>query len=123
MAFARHYIDVVNETAINPKTGVLEPLALSTCKTCDNHEQTVRELVRDKQHFTRKEVSILRASVIGDSSAATFVELHGYEPKVDIVDASGNVVQSFPEVKDQGFVFNLQWTRHGWRVVKLQTPS
>lgn len=122
-AFAKYYIERVNETALHPKVGVLEPLALDTCKTCDNHEKTVRELVRDKQHFSKPEMSITSTSIVGDSEVATFVELHGHEPKVDIVDDTGQSVQSFPEVKDQGLSFNLKWTPNGWRVVKLETTD
>lgn len=120
-AFVRHYTDVINETSIHPKVGMLEPLAMDSCKSCDNQEKTVRELVRDDQRFTMRQMDVISTRVLGGSTGTTQVELHGYEPNVDIVDNRGNSVESYPEVKNQGMVFELKWTPNGWRVVTIKT--
>lgn len=119
-AFARYYMGLLNETGLHPKVGILEPLALSTCKSCKNHQNSVRELVAEKQHFTKRQMSVKSVAIAGDTQAATNVEVHGYEPKVDIVGADGGFVKSYPEVRDQGLIFELYWTRQGWRIATVK---
>lgn len=41
IAFALHYLKMVNYTGQHPEEGLLEPLAADGCKSCDNHEQAV----------------------------------------------------------------------------------
>jgi len=113
-------VDIVNKTAVHPKVGLLEPLALASCKSCDNHEATVREMAEKKRHFSGPEVIVKAASVISSTPKSTLVEIRGREPQVDILDGDGHVVKSFPEVQDQGVVVEVKWA-NGWRVAALKT--
>lgn len=122
-AFVRYYMSALNKTGLHPKTGVLEPLALKSCKSCKNHQEVVQKLVARNYKFTKNQMAVKSVGLAGDSEVATFVEVHGYEPKVDIVDDAGHSVQSFPEVHDQGLVFELNWTPGGWRVATVKTVS
>ncbi|WP_148043413.1 hypothetical protein [Flexivirga caeni] len=107
-AFAEYYIEVVNRTATDPKVGLLEPLALETCKTCDNHEGTVRELSAKGQKFSGREANITKSDIVGHSEVATFVKIHANEPEVSIVDSNGTIVKRYPEIVDDVMVFNLR---------------
>lgn len=41
VAFARHYVETLNYAMSNPRAGIVEPLALDNCATCDNFEELV----------------------------------------------------------------------------------
>ncbi|GGB23189.1 hypothetical protein GCM10011492_11310 [Flexivirga endophytica] len=123
MAFARHYYSVVNRTAQRPKVGELEPLALDGCKTCDNHENTVQELVEKNQHFAGKELVIDGTEIYHWDSSSSKVKVMITEPAVNIVDATGSVVRSYDRLTGQGMVFELHWGSAGWRVAAIRVMT
>ncbi|WP_151524221.1 DUF6318 family protein [Serinicoccus kebangsaanensis] len=41
VAFAMHYLRLINYTGKSPETGLLEPLAAEGCESCVNHEESV----------------------------------------------------------------------------------
>lgn len=114
-AFASHYIDLINSTGVKPKTGLLEPLGLASCKSCDNYEGTVQYFVQHKQKYNGDEYSIKKIAVVGDSEAGTFVRVTVSQPKVSVVDEKGSAIQSYPYLNSRSMVFELSWTP-GWRV-------
>lgn len=65
-------------------------------------------------------MAVKYVSLNGSSELATFVEIRGYVPKADIVDKDGRPIQSFPEVRDHGLMFELKWTSNGWRVATIK---
>ncbi|HWC22736.1 MAG TPA: DUF6318 family protein [Flexivirga sp.] len=119
-AFARYYMSVLNDTDAHPRTGVLKPLALESCKSCKNHQNVVRKLVARSLKFNQRQMAVKYVSLNGSSELATFVEIRGYVPKADIVDKDGRPIQSFPEVRDHGLMFELKWTSNGWRVATIK---
>ncbi|MFC6713271.1 DUF6318 family protein [Branchiibius cervicis] len=70
IAFVKYYVSVINQAYQHPQTGLLEPFALESCKTCDRWEQSVAQLVRNNQH----------------ADAAIFPEVDGTEIVADLLD-------------------------------------
>ncbi|WP_148043376.1 hypothetical protein [Flexivirga caeni] len=122
IAFAEHYIGLINSVGQEPKVGVLEPLALASCKSCDNFEGTIKYFVAHKQRFDGPQYKIKKSNVTGYSEIATFIRVEASEPAVSIVAASGSNVKRYPEVLKSVSIFRLDW-RSGWRVVTIQGES
>lgn len=118
-AFAGHYISLINSAGQKPKVGVLEPLALASCKSCDNYEGTVRYFVQHGERFDGPQYKIKKTDVLGHSEVGTFVRVIASEPAVNIVGVSGDNVKSYPAVDSSISVFELSWKR-GWHVVTIK---
>lgn len=122
VAFVRYYLDLINETAVHPKGGVLELFATSSCKSCDNYESTVQGLVAKQRKFSGPELTIKRVINIGLLRSTANVEAHVRELPVEILEANGDVAKKFSGREDDGVVFELNWQR-GWKVAAVRPMS
>lgn len=118
-AFAEYYIGLVNSAGQRPNVGVLEPLGLQSCKSCDNYEGTVRYFVKHKQRFDGPQYRIKTAQVAGYSEIAVFVKVVASEPAVNIVGSTGKQIKQYPAIDKSISVFELSW-KHGWRVATIK---
>ncbi|REF29622.1 DUF6318 family protein [Calidifontibacter indicus] len=118
IAFAKYYLETVNKVGKEPKVGVLEPLALPSCKTCVRQRQTVSALVADKQRFSGDQFVVLDASKL-PSEGDVIVSVTVDQPATDTVDAKGSVVEKGEPLGRAAAVLTLIWTS-GWRVAELQ---
>lgn len=122
MAFVRHYLGLINETAVRPKNDVLDPLATENCKSCDNYEETVKGLVAKNRKFSGPEIEVKSVKNIGYRGTSADVEAHVMDRAVNVVEANGDIVKSFPAKDDDGVVFELHW-QDGWRVAAVRPMS
>lgn len=119
VAFARHYWDTVNKTAVEPKVDVLEKLATDSCKTCRNFAETVRSNVQDGQKFSGPEGKILESEWRAN---AVWMKIEPMD--VDLIDAdTGAVVKHYPKDPVYIWVIDLRWTAAGWRVNSMQVAD
>lgn len=51
IAFATHYLELINYTGRYPEVGVLEPLAAESCESCRNHEESVSYSVENEEYL------------------------------------------------------------------------
>lgn len=119
-AFANYYVGLINETGEHPKSGVLDVLSASSCKTCENHIKTVDNNVKNSRKFDGLEFVILRTFHTAESTVFVVVEA----PAVRIVDSTGSVVQTFPKEDNYAMVFDLNWSStRGWSVATIKYDS
>lgn len=120
VAFARHYVDMINETGMHPKVGVLEPLALSGCKTCSGLAQNVADLTKSGSTYSGPQLGHIKP-VRMVAGPPTVVGMTAEQLPLTI---SGPSPTSLPGDPHLGFVFTLEWTTGGWRVARIQAdPS
>ncbi|XAS76358.1 hypothetical protein V3G39_17205 [Dermatophilaceae bacterium Sec6.4] len=118
IAFAKHYIDQINETGKNPQTGILEPLALPTCKTCNNYSETVASLQRSHTHYATDSFKILGIR-FPQSPDETVVEIVCRGLRVKKLDSTGRTLETYPEVTRGGLAFYFSWNNH-WIISKIK---
>ncbi|UIJ33474.1 hypothetical protein [Allobranchiibius sp. GilTou73] len=111
----------INETGKHPKVGVLEPLALPTCKSCANYVNSVNELKSTGSHFS-DDAYIIKAATFPEAGNHDRVELACSTPAANQVSASGAVITSFPRVKRVAIVIFLRWSTF-WRVEEIQNDA
>lgn len=119
IAFAKHYIDQINETGKNPQTGILEPLALPTCKTCANFAGTVKQMVKGKQHLDGTTFENIRT---GPSlgSVVPAVELLCSQSLIHRVDSFGKVLESAQQIPHLGIVLYIRWMNRQWKISAIK---
>lgn len=121
IAFAKYYLETVNKVGKEPKVGVLEPLALPSCKTCKAQQLTVADdLKKSGRHVAGDQFTIVSAHRITGYQTEMVVNVICTQPKIEVVDASGAIVESYPaEDSRSGMVFNLRW-QDGWRAATIK---
>lgn len=127
IAFVKYYVSVINEAYQFQKPGLLEPMALASCKTCDLWEQSVVDYSAKGEHTDgpvyRSGGKFYIAANLLDLSPAS-VHVGSKFPSVDVrlVDKSGRVVKTETADKPE-MVFPVVWTNDGWRIAKAQNGS
>lgn len=122
IAFSRHYADLINKTGSQPEIGVLEPLALDSCKTCRNYAGNVKYLKKNGLRNSAAAATI-RSSYRVIGMPGMVVEVVVNQNKIDVIDAKGVAFRHYPFVANAGLVFDLQWTARGWRVITIKIDS
>lgn len=119
VAFAKYYVSLLNSTGLKPTTGVLPPLALSSCKTCANYEGNVRWLKKNELRNSANAATVEFSRSL--SSAPTFtVETVVTQNAIDVVTDSGSPRKSYNLEEHLGLVFDLRWTAEGWRIATIK---
>lgn len=108
IAFAKHYVNQINETGKNPRTGILEPLALPTCKTCANFASTVSSLKNSGRHYDGNSF-IVRSSLFPQLDHRDLVEIILDSPKLTVIASDGSIQKTYPGDVRAGLVFYLTW--------------
>ena len=119
IAFAKFYNEEINRLGQSPKTGVLDILGTSGCKTCRGHIRTIENNVKSKSHFDGVQFKTRRAYTNPDATVGLVVDM----PAVAIVRSDGSVSSSFPAEGTAARVFHLTWTAGGWRVTEIQADN
>lgn len=118
IAFAKYYLETVNKVGQAPKVGVLEPLALPSCKTCGNHQSTVESLVDENEKFSGPQAVVGEGMVLPIKDA--MMVRVGLKPlATNIVDKEGNLVEKLPTDTTSAVVLGLKW-QSGWRVSEMK---
>lgn len=116
IAFARFFTNELNRLGKTPRVGVLSKLSLPTCKSCAAHEETIRSVASDSQHFDGDQFVIKRGFVNPDGTVSVVVDV----PRVSIVDKNNAVIETFDAGPSRARVHKLSWTSSGWRVAEIQ---
>lgn len=93
IAFAEHFVDVVNYTGIQPTPGMIADISLEECGTCSNLEATVKystendEVLREDLWEVTSDPDILVFS-----GADAFVRVPLRQNELSIFDPDGNEV-------------------------------
>lgn len=116
-AFARHYIELINQTGMEPEEGVLEPLGAPGCKSCDNYAANVSYLVENGLHNSGPALTVesTESTVLGKN---VFVLMDITQPPYDVVDADGNVEMSY-EATSGKFKVDLTRAQDNWVVTGI----
>ena len=117
IAFARYYVQQINETGKHPKVGVLEPLALPTCKSCSAFADSVKQLEQKGNQYTTDTFVVQRSEPLAQDPSVT--ELVCSQNQIHEVDQGGRVVNTTAAIKRFGLVFYLSWA-NSWRVSEIQ---
>ncbi|HWC22735.1 MAG TPA: DUF6318 family protein [Flexivirga sp.] len=119
VAFARHYWDTVNRTAVRPKVGELDKLASSSCKTCRNFAETVRTNVENGWRFDGPEGTIAAAEPRGES---VWMKINPIDGAL-VNQNTGALVKDYPTDEPYVWVFSLEWTSQGWKVTSMRVAD
>lgn len=119
IAFAEHFIDVVNYTGIHPTPGMIDDISLEECSTCSNLEATVvysaenGEILQDDLWEVTSTPEIL---VFSGINALVRVPLQQHE--LPVWNLSGDEVdRTEQQALDLGV--DLTW-EEGWKVRAVQ---
>ena len=96
-AFARFYLELVNEAWMRPDPDLLRPYVLSSCRTCANDIRTAADLRRRGQRYGGKAAS-LGTSVVAPEHARgqRTVQIVMRQLRQHIYDKQGRVVERVP---------------------------
>ena len=120
MAFAEHFVDVVNYTGVEPTGGLIADLSTNECETCSNLEETVvyseenREVLPEDAWTVGKPPEVL----VFDGSQAV-VRLTVDEAELPVLDTSGAEVDRTVGGTFQ-MALDLRWNDDGWVVNGVQ---
>ena len=127
IAFVKYYVSVINEAYQFQKPGLLEPMSLSTCKTCDLWEQSVVDYSAEGEHtdgpiYGASGEFYLAANLLDSSPASVHVGARFPAVNVHLLDKNGRVIKTETANKLE-MVFPAVWTGDGWRIAKAQNGS
>jgi hypothetical protein len=111
----RFYIAQSAKSWTIPNAALLDGLATPSCVTCRNLQDTAAQLERDKQKYGSTPIQVDRAERLNGTSTRVVFELKLTELAVDLVDANGGVVDSFPK-NNITRAAALVWQEGQWRV-------
>jgi hypothetical protein len=118
-AFARHYLQQINATGLEPETGRLEPLARATCKSCANYAERAATLKARDQHYSGQIFDLGSSHVIpGVDPKVIRVRVKVTQRATKVVNRQGGVVKEIAS-QDGALRLDIAWTHEGWRVAKI----
>lgn len=127
VAFVKHFLTEYNRAVTTPMTGLLPPLSLPACGTCDGLEGHARWLAKNAYRFSAAPVRTDLVHGVGSNSGtevvasdpAFFVDVLPQQRAVDVTDRRGRPVKQLPA--ERGTLdFELRWTTSGWRAAKIK---
>ncbi|OLT18315.1 hypothetical protein BJF80_15990 [Serinicoccus sp. CUA-874] len=113
VAFALHYVEVLNYAMSNPEVGLLEPLALDGCETCDNFEELVEYGANQEEVLAEPmaEVGEVTSIFTDDSARVAIPVTQNAQPFL----RDGQAVDRALEEQELSLIVRLQW-EDAWRV-------
>jgi hypothetical protein len=115
-AFVRYFYTQLNVAWGQPKSGLLAPLSLPSCKICTALEENAAKNVSTHQRMSGDTVRIDSADAGGtESTGDQRLIVIGSQLKSSVVDSNGRKVRDIPAAKFR-FVATTRWTESGWRV-------
>lgn len=94
-AFVRYFFDQVNLAWTKPDPAPIDANSDAGCKSCTSLADTARQLRAKKQKYASQPVTVSATKpVAGAPKGQQFVEANLVQHRVDVVDASGNVVST-----------------------------
>ena len=123
-AFVRYFLQMLNQGLVRAEPGVLARVSESDCKSCNAYENMMRSAQSNGRRFDRNAFVVQEVVRVFDTGpgAALTVDAVVRQQVVRILDASGNVVDSWSE-KTAVLVFDLTRDGEVWRVKEVQVRA
>ena len=119
-ALVRYFHDQLNVAWGQPRSGLLAPLSLPTCKTCRTLEDTSADLVRDHQRMNGNTMRIDSVDPSGiEPNGDQSVVVAGAQLSTSIVDSAGRKIREIPADRVRFFA-TTRWTARGWLIAEIQ---
>jgi hypothetical protein len=115
-AFARFYLEQVNQAWMVPDPELIRPYALESCKTCANYVETAQWLIDNHRHYANNPSTIGVSTVLPESTPnRVLVQVVNNQEKSEIVNADGTVHRTMPHVY-AGSEVEVRWMTDSWAV-------
>ncbi|GAA4871906.1 DUF6318 family protein [Serinicoccus chungangensis] len=116
VAFALHYIEVLNSAMTRPEVGLLEPLALDSCATCDNFEELIAYGAGENEYLARPMVDTGEPQSIftGETARVLLPAEQTAQPFL----RDGDPVDRALEQQELSLVVRVSW-QDGWLVESI----
>ncbi|WP_369793628.1 DUF6318 family protein [Terrabacter sp. Root181] len=121
-AFARHFIESLNDGATKPDATVLAGLFAPTCETCRAMSESLESLEAKGQRHTGPSIRVLRTSPLAFSTSSARVLVDVEQTSVNVVNQAGDKVRTTANGPGT-FVMSLSFDNGHWTATKLQTAS
>lgn len=120
--FALEYLELLNETIVNPTSGVLDEWSGADCQGCDSYAANVDQMVDQELHGD------VRPLTLGESRV--YVTDTHYVAQVDvtydaytITDDNGSVVAEYEAAPQATMQLNLTWIDGSWQIEQILRDS
>lgn len=121
-AFARLYLNLVNQAWSTPDPDLIRPLVLPTCRSCANDISTAESLKREGERYEGPASAVDSSIVTPDHTAQErYVLVVLRQLKQRIIDRDGDVVEVAPPASAQIEVAVRWRDSQGWRISTIKT--
>ncbi|UUZ60584.1 DUF6318 family protein [Nocardioides sp. B-3] len=121
IAFARHWIDLLNDARLEFETEPLANASTPECATCSNYVSLIDEWQSDGTTYVSKPWRIEQVGVISSEADAVELGLRIFRPVEEITSPVGEVE------KNRGtratYAATFHWGDSGWRMHELVIPE
>jgi hypothetical protein len=119
-AFARFYLEQVNEAWMKPDPELIRPYALESCKTCANYVATAEWLLSREFHYDGRPMRLGEPIVAPESeSDHYFIELIANQENRNIISHDGKV-EEVVAYRAAGAQVELGWHGTSWVVREVR---
>lgn len=120
-AFAKYYIEQVNEAFVKGASRPLEGLASPSCKVCAALESSARELQAKRRHHKGLSIEVKSAQANRYDSQVTTVVILIEQHRVPVVDEQGRQVDETSS--DTGAFLATMQFNNKWYIERLQVAK
>jgi hypothetical protein len=119
-AFARFYLEQVNQAWMAPDPELIRPYALESCKTCANYIATAAWLVTDRLHYDGVPATLGASALLATSGAdVVTIQVAQAQKPARILRQDGTVDQQLSA--DASLLdVRLDWRGESWLVATIQ---
>jgi hypothetical protein len=119
-AFARFYLEQVNEAWMVPDPELIRPYALESCKTCANYVHTAESLKADGRRY-EDDPSKVGPSIVMPESTPSIVVVHIGQVQLPtrILRSDGSVDRVLKKVPGEVEI-ELQFPRDAWQIGEIR---
>lgn len=117
-AFARYYIDVLNEAARTFDPGPLEAISDPGCLTCRNYAQSFRESAEGKERYDGGRLTVKTTSAVAVDENHQQVLLNYDAEALTVYNSSGAATVTNPAETNSTLAITLRRSGGTWVVVE-----
>jgi hypothetical protein len=119
-AFARFYLEQVNQAWMAPDPELIRPYALDTCKTCANYLKTAEWLTQRRLQYDGSPMDLGLSIVAPESrNDHVYIEMPANQQHRNIVRPDGSVEETLPK-RVAGAQVELVWSQTAWHVREVR---
>ena len=119
-AFARFYLEQVNQAWMTPDPELIRPYALESCKTCANYVKTAEWLTQRTLQYDGSPMDLGLSIVAPESrNDHVYIEMPANQQHRNIVRPDGSVEETLPK-RVAGAQVELVWSQTAWHVREVR---